>query len=338
MPAKTSIPLSTIRKSNSRISELPEGLIALFIGATSGIGKSTLEQFAQYAVRPTIYIVARSISKIADQLDQLKSKNPEATYDVIEKDVSLISDTNDVVKYMKSKETKLDFLYNSAGFLPMSGRFDTSEGLEPSMTTRFYTKLVAAQGLLPLLNAAEHPRVVSVLAGGQESPLVEDDMDLRKPGNFSIIKSSTQSCTMLTLSLEHLAAENPKISFVHSFPGLVDTPLLGRGSTGVKNFLLVRVVTPILSFIALMPEEAGARTLFYMTSARFSVNGGGVPVPAGVEDEATKTAARGVFLINEKSQSVGDEKVMEELRSRGMDKKVWEHAMATFKGALAGRA
>ncbi|KAI8629866.1 NAD(P)-binding protein [Xylariaceae sp. FL1651] len=316
MPAKnTTIPLPIIQESNKRIADLPEGLIALFIGATSGIGKSTLAQFAQHATRPKIYIVARSASKIAGQLDELRSANPKATYDIIEKDVSLIRDTADVVEYIKSKETKLDFLYNSAGFLPMSGRVNTSEGLEPSMTTRFYTKLVAAHGLLPLLNAAEHPRVVSVLAGGQESPLVEDDLDLRNP-----------------------AAENPKISFVHSFPGLVDTPLLGRGSTGIKNFLLTRLVTPLLSFFALSPEEAGARTLFYMTSARFSVNGGGVPVPAGVEGEATKTAARGVFLVNDKSQSVGDEKVMEELRTREMDKKVWEHAMGIFKGALASRA
>ncbi|KAK5632214.1 hypothetical protein RRF57_007928 [Xylaria bambusicola] len=332
MPTKkATIPLEVIQQSNSRTADLPEGLIALFIGATSGIGKSTLKQFAQYAVRPRIYIRQQDC-RPARRTPQW---NPSATYEVIEKDVSLIRETNDVVEYIKSKETKLDFLCNSAGFLPMSGRIETSEGLEPSMTTRFYTKIAAIQGLLPLLNAAQHPRVVSVLAGGQESPLVEDDLDLRKPGSFSLIKSSTQSCTMLTLSLEHLAAENPKISFVHSFPGLVDTPLLARGSTGIKNLLLTWIAMPIASLFALRPEEAGARTLFYLTSARFSGDASnGVPAPASVEDPATDTAARGVFLVNDKSQSVGDEHVMEELRARGMDKKVWEHTMAIFKGVL----
>ncbi|KAI0160500.1 NAD(P)-binding protein [Xylariaceae sp. FL1272] len=338
MPAKSTIPLNVIQESNARISVLPEGLIALFIGATSGIGKSTLEQFAQYAVRPKVYIVARSADKIADQVTELRTRNPDAIFDVIEKDVSLISDTQDVVDYMKAREAKLDFLYNSAGFLPMSGRIDTIEGLEPSMTTRFYTKIVAANGLMSLLNAAQHPRVVSVLAGGQESPLVEDDLDLRTPGNFSLIKSSTQSATMLTLCLEHLAIENPKVSFIHSFPGFVDTPLFGRGSSGIKNLLLTWVAMPlILSLFAMKPQEAGARALFYLTSAHFSVDGGGVPVAARIGDAATNTVARGVFLLNEKSLSVGDEKAMEELRTRGMDKRVWEHTMATFENALASR-
>ncbi|KAI1264952.1 NAD(P)-binding protein [Xylariaceae sp. FL1019] len=268
MPSNSTIPLNVIQESNARIVELPEGLIALFIGATSGIGKSTLEQFAQYAVRPKIYIVARSANKVANQISELRSRNPGAIFDVIEKDVSLVSDTQDVVDCVKSRETKLDFLYNSAGFLPMSGRTDTVEGLEPSTTTRFYTKILAAHGLMSLLNAASHPRVVSVLAGGQESPLVEDDLDLRKPGNFSLIKSSTQSATMLTLCLEHLAIENPKVSFVHSYPGLVDTPLLGNSSSGIKNLLLTWVAMPLTSLFAMKSQEAGARALFYLTSSR----------------------------------------------------------------------
>jgi hypothetical protein len=154
----------------------------------------------------------------------------------------LICETNDVVEFVKARETKLDLLFESVGFISFSGRQDTAEGLEPSMTTRYYSRLRAAQGLLPLLNAAASPRVVSILAGGHEANMNEEDLDLRKPGNYSIISAAVHSATMLTLAYEYLARENPRISFVHAFPRFVATPLFTRGSTGVLRLLVWQAV------------------------------------------------------------------------------------------------
>jgi hypothetical protein len=50
------VAIEAIRKSNARIAELPAGLVALFLGGTSGIGQSALIQFATYAIQPRIYI------------------------------------------------------------------------------------------------------------------------------------------------------------------------------------------------------------------------------------------------------------------------------------------
>jgi hypothetical protein len=52
--------------------------------------------------------------------------------------------------------------------MAFEGRKDMSEGLDPSMTTRYYSRLRAVQLLLSLLNKAESPRITSVLAGGME--------------------------------------------------------------------------------------------------------------------------------------------------------------------------
>jgi NAD(P)-dependent dehydrogenase (short-subunit alcohol dehydrogenase family) len=231
------VAIEAIRKSNARIAELPAGLVALFLGGTSGIGQSALIQFATYAIQPRIYIAARRASATTGLLEELHEKNPGGTYTVIEKDVSLICETNDVVEFVKARETKLDLLFESVGFISFSGRQETAEGLEPSMT-RYYSRLRAAQGLLPLLNAAASPRVVSILAGGHEAKMNEEDLDLRKPGNYSIISAAVHSATMLTLAYEYLARENPRISFVHAFPRFVATPLFTRGSTGVLRLLM----------------------------------------------------------------------------------------------------
>jgi short chain dehydrogenase len=140
------VAIQAIRKSNARIAELPEGLVALFLGATSGIGQSTLIQFAKYAVQPRIYIVARRASATRELLEELHKENLEGTYTVIEKDVSLICETSDVVEFVKTRETKLDLLFESVGFISFTGRQETTEGLEPSMTTRYYSRLRARAG------------------------------------------------------------------------------------------------------------------------------------------------------------------------------------------------
>lgn len=329
------VAIQAIRESNARIAELPAGLVALFLGGTSGIGQSALIQLAQHAVKPRIYIAARRASATTKLLEELRSKNPEGTYTVIEKDVSLICETDDVVEFVRARETKLDLLFESVGFISLVGRQETAEGLEPSMTTRYYSRLLAAQGLLPLLNAAASPRVVSILAGGQEGKMHEEDLDLRKPENFSIVSSAVHSATMLTLGYEHLAKENPRISFVHAFPGFVATPLFSRGSTGFLRLLMVYIVQPLAYLVATSADDAGARALFYSTSDRYSVAGGTVPLAAGIEK--SPKSGGGIFLSNDKSESVDNEKVLADLRARKIDEKVWTHTMEIFH-ACAARA
>ena len=212
---------------------------------------------------------------------------------------------------------------------------DTVEGLEPSMTTRFYSRVRAIELLLPLLNRSDNPHVTNVAAGGQEGPVDEDDYDLAKPGNFSFIKASVQSTTLLTLILEKFAKENPKISFVHSFPGLTQTPTLTRGSSGISGFLLRWIVSPIVNTLfAASAEDVGARSLFYATNARYTVESTSAaanPIPQGLEK--AKQTPEGIWLINEKSESVDNEKVLADLRTR-VTSKAWNHTQEVFGRVL----
>lgn len=79
------VAIQAIRKSNARIAKLPVGLVALFLGGTSGIGQSALIQFATHAIRPRIYIVARQASATTTTklLEKLREKNPGGIYTII---------------------------------------------------------------------------------------------------------------------------------------------------------------------------------------------------------------------------------------------------------------
>ncbi|KAF4472959.1 short-chain dehydrogenase reductase [Fusarium albosuccineum] len=313
------VSFETVQKSNSLISTVPKGLVALFIGATSGIGQSALQQFAQHASSPRIYTVARPQSVASHQklLDSLRQSNPSSTYNLITADVALISEVSKIVDAVKKAETKLDILVVSPGFMPFEGRIDTSEGLDPSMTTRYYSRLRAVEQLLPLLNNAPSPRIVSVLAGGVEAPLNEDDLGLKDPKNWTTWNSSLHSATMGTLALERFARQNPKLSIVHWYPGPVDTPGLARAA----------------AFGASHPDkmsqdEGGARALFFATSDRYSVHGGLVLAPEGL-GEVKKTGG-GIYILNPEGESTDNEKVLAKMRNRGVDEAVWTFTEQIF--------
>lgn len=310
--------LQTVQLSNAHIRNLPQGLVALFIGATSGIGQSTLQHFAQNAPSPRIYTVARSQTAASHEqfLSSLRESSPSGTYNLIKADISLVSEVDKVVSAVDQEE-KIDILFMSAGFIAFEGRKNTAEGLDPSMTTRYYSRLRAVQQLLPKLNKAASPRIVSVLAGGMEAPINEGDLDLRNSGNWSFWNASVHAATMGTLALELLARENPRLSIVHSAPGLVMTPGLARA----QNF-------GISTSGAMAQDESGARAVFLATSDRYSVRGGLVPVLEGLG--IAEKSVGGIFIVDSKGDIIDNEDVLARMRERGVDKAIWNFTLGLF--------
>ncbi|KAF5020167.1 hypothetical protein F66182_7807 [Fusarium sp. NRRL 66182] len=314
-------PIEIVKQFNAGLANLPKGLAALFIGATSGIGQNALRQLAQQANAPRIYTVARPQSAASHEklLAELRESNPSGSYNLITADASLISGVDKAVEVVKKAETKLDVFIFSAGFIPFDGRQETSEGLDPSMTTRYYSRLRAVHQLLPLLNNAPSPRVVSILAGGLEAPIKEDDFNLRDPKNWDLWTVNLQTSTMGTLALEILARENPKLSIVHWFPGEVSTPAL---DAYLKHGNSLRGVPA-------SPEDAGARALFLATNDRYSVHGSLVPTPEGLE--TPEKSGGGIFLINPVGESTDNESLLDDLRKRGVHEAVWKFTKEIFE-------
>ncbi|KAJ7735533.1 hypothetical protein DFH07DRAFT_987260 [Mycena maculata] len=304
------VALQTVLRSNTNIARLPSGLVALFIGATSsGIGEGTLEHFAQHAPAPRIYSVARPQSAAAHEavLASLRKSNPTTTITLITADISLVSEIDKIVAAVRQKETKLDIFVTSGGFMAF-------EGLDPSMSTRYYSPLRAAQLLLPLLNAALSPRILAVLAGGHEAQMNEDDLGLRDPANWSYWNAAVHAATMCTLSLERLTRRNPRLSIVHWYPGPVVTP-------GLAKWYKYGLTPPNQR----SQDEGGTRGAFLATSDRYAVHGHGglVPMPGGLG--GVNKSGGGVFLVDADGESIDNEGVLAGYRERAVDAVVWSH-------------
>ena len=115
------VDLSTVHASNASISStLSPGSVAVFIGATSGIGKASLIHFAKHAPSPRIYFVGRS-QKAADEiLLQLNEVNPDGSYEFVIADVSLLKNVDEVCNYIQTKEKTISILFQSQGTLDLS--------------------------------------------------------------------------------------------------------------------------------------------------------------------------------------------------------------------------
>jgi len=247
------VALKEILANNTSINSSPT---AVFTGATNGIGLATLIALTKHTTSPTIYIVGRSSARLQDLINKtLQPLNSSATFHpVIAADLTLISDSQKAAqKIIDSGVKKVDLLFMSQGFIDLK-RVVSPEGVDRLTSIRYYSRFRILLTLLPLLRAAPSARVVSVLAGGQEGELWEDDWTMEK--HWGLIAAGGAAASLTTLSFEQLAAQpdNKEISFIHVYPGLVSgTGLQIQGLSAVAG-----------NYAAVPPseEDRGKRTSF----------------------------------------------------------------------------
>ncbi|KAH8821562.1 hypothetical protein F5884DRAFT_93242 [Xylogone sp. PMI_703] len=331
----------------------PSGLVAVFVGATSGIGQATLKHLAKSASFPIVYIIGRSQQAAAKQLDELRNLNPAATFNFIEAQISLMKEVDRVCDEIKSKESKVDILFISPGYITMGGKEETQEGIDTLHALRYYTRIRFTYNLLPLLNASPSARVITILAGGKEQPLDLTDLEVRR--DYDAFKAARVPTTQMTLALEELARLNPSIAFIHKFPGFVNTGVINRWlikESAEGTWFWSPVVTlarhllmPFVNLMAMTPDEAGERGLFISTSARYppaepKEGRFSVPIPAGLEIARSSIVkdgkGNGVYRLD-KSDEVAPDSGEESLAWRAGDagKIVWEATLMTWERALA---
>jgi len=116
------VQLHAVLASNVNIaSTLPPNLVAVFVGATSGIGEYTLQAFAKHTKQPRVYFVGRS-QQAADRIvRECKAVNPTGDFIFIRADVSLMKNVDDVCREIKSREKVINLLCLSQGTLSTAG-------------------------------------------------------------------------------------------------------------------------------------------------------------------------------------------------------------------------
>ena len=327
-----------VLNNNDSLKAAGSGVTAVFVGATQGIGLGALKALTKHTDTPTIFIVGRSAATLTTIIDDLKTLNPTANlYPIQADDLTLVANATkacDQITSHPSAPSKIDILALSPGYLTLSARNPSPEGLDKLTAIRYYARMRFVEALLPLLRAAPSPRVISVLAGGQEGTLWPDDLLLEK--HYSVVNAAGASASMTTLFMESLAAQpaNAKIVFVHLFPGLVrDTNLFATEHWGALMQIFIGwIVMPLIGPFCYTSAEVGERVVFAATSGRFRK----LPVdgPSGegslVSKGSNGKVGSGVYLVQADSSTVEAPKVLREMREQGVGGKVYEHTLGVF--------
>ncbi|KAJ5130665.1 uncharacterized protein N7515_006704 [Penicillium bovifimosum] len=331
------ISLSEVQASNAQIAKIfPPGLVAVFVGATNGIGEAALKEFALSARSPRAYFIGRSEEAAGRIKTECRQLNPEGEFIFIKADISLIRNVDLVTREIQSKEKSINLLFLSCGTL-RSGK-DTTEGLHTILAAAYYARTRFILNLLPELKCATHlRRVVTVLAGTHEGAIDETDFQVRK---MSMLKGRGQTVSMTDFALETLAEKAPEVSFVHDYPGVVKTGITREVSSPIAR-VLFRVVSVIGPLVYIPIRESGERHLFFATSAVYPPRAGdavGVKIVGGEVVRGTDgVVGSGVYSVGEKGEAAGKGavKVLDGLRGMGMKEKVWGHTLGEF-GRIVG--
>ncbi|KAK3943205.1 hypothetical protein QBC46DRAFT_377811 [Diplogelasinospora grovesii] len=345
------VTLEQIQSSNGRIaSELPSGLVAVFVGATAGIGETTLKQFAQYAAQPRIYFVGRSREAGSRITSELAEINPEGEYYFISADVSLLRSVDDICREIGKREHYINLLFLTTGTL-ITGK-DTPEDLYYPMAVIYYSRIRFIVDLLPLLQRAPAlRRVVTVYTATKEGPVDTNDFQARR---LQMLAARGHGSSMMTLALESIALEAPDVSFIHAHPGHVKTNM-GKevrpgGAPPVQMTTIKAVLKVIGPFVNIPFEEAGERQVFFATSARFparptssssssssaasSTNTAGVPLPRDIKVArgTDGEVGSGVYSVNYDGETASAkvEALLARLRNENVVQKLWCHTEKEF--------
>ncbi|KAG8877237.1 hypothetical protein FRB97_001927 [Tulasnella sp. 331] len=215
--------------------------VALFVGGTAGVGQGTAEAFAR-ATKGNAHIMICGRSKAsADKIIAALPQTPESKYEFIECDVSLMKNVAATTSTIKSRVSSLNYLVLSQGLLTTQGFTPTSEGIDMKLSLHFYSRWKFVSELMPLLETAkaegQEARVMTVLHASRGKPLLEDNLGLKK--SYSLAAAAGQAITYNNLMVEEYAKAHPQMSFMHIFPGAVNTSLTRNLHWSLKPLLSV---------------------------------------------------------------------------------------------------
>ncbi|XXG98992.1 hypothetical protein Hte_005325 [Hypoxylon texense] len=280
------VPAAAVIRSNAEFARRGvQGAVCVFAGATSGIGARTLERMMTMFGSATFYVLGRSASRFASQRKVLESLNPQMNIVYVETDVSLISGIDAACEQIAATEKKVDFLCMSMGGIPMNGA---------------------------------ECKVLSVLNGGKEKRIDEQDIGLQKNWSlFSVVKHTT---LMTSLAFDHLAAQNDQITFMHNYPSLVKSDNLRRINAPKSSSFIWRIVLAavkgLMGFVRLCigmsPKESGEREAFHLTSTKYTP---------------------GSWRISSRSDIVPTNKALKYYEDNAWAEKIWEYTQGVWSTA-----
>jgi NAD(P)-dependent dehydrogenase (short-subunit alcohol dehydrogenase family) len=208
------------------------GKNALVVGATQGIGRAIAVRLAQGGANVTI--VGRNAdagAAVVAELNQAGTANGAHAF--LQGDMMLMANVRKTAAAFAASHARLDYLVFCQTKATLQGRTPTpAEGIDEKLALNFYSRVLMARELAPLLEAAAtatdggDARVLTVLSAGVHAPYggFAEDPYLEK-GSYGQKAAADTAGFYSDLWIEWAAAESAskRVTYVHAAPGFVAT-------------------------------------------------------------------------------------------------------------------
>jgi retinol dehydrogenase-14 len=236
------------------------GRVCLVTGATSGIGRATVQALA--GMRASVVILARHPSELDAVAAELRASTGNDVT-VLPADLASLASVRQAADRFLAGHNRLHVLVNNAGVL-LNHRSVTADGFETTFAVNHLGPFLLTNLLLERLKHSAPSRVVNVTSTASRRGRIDFD-DLQGDRRFSGSRAYSQSKLANVLFTYELARRlegtGVTVNCVH--PGVVRSTALGRGE---RFPLPVRVAWPLLRPFMKSPQQ-GARTSVYAATS-----------------------------------------------------------------------
>lgn len=250
------------------------GRLAIVTGANSGTGKEAAARLA--AAGAHVVMAVRTPAKGEQARADILARNPEARLEVRRVDLADLASVRTFTDGLLADGTPVDVLVNNAGVMAPPTRMTTADGFELQFGSNFLGPFALTVQLLPLLLAAQAPRVATMSSGTASYGRIHWD-DLQFERRYSAHRAYAQSKLadlMMTRRLADLARQHRwNLTSTAAHPGYTRTNLQSAGPSLGRD-RPKRSFLNSLTFLPSQSPDTGAEPLLYAATDPGAANGG----------------------------------------------------------------
>jgi len=241
------------------------GKFAIVTG-TGGLGYETALELASRGAE--VVLAGRNRAKGAKSVAAIRAEVPAAKISFEALDLANLGSIAAFADRMKSSHRALEILVNNAGVMSPPERKISADGFELQFGTNYLGHFVLTAHLLPLLRAAQKPRVTTVSSGMHRIGQINfDDLQFEKRYRPAAAYGQSKLANlMFAFELQRRSdAKGWGLLSTAAHPGFALTDLIpnGPGTKGL-NYQFSRVLA---LFLSQSPAEGALPTLFAATAA-----------------------------------------------------------------------
>jgi NAD(P)-dependent dehydrogenase (short-subunit alcohol dehydrogenase family) len=248
------------------------GRLAIVTGANSGLGFGLTQRLAEAGAE--VILAVRNADKGADAVARLTALVPKAKLGIRSLDLSSLDSVAAFAAESAKDGRPIDVLINNAGIMAVPQRLTTADGFELQFGSNYLGPFALTGRLLPLLRAAEHPRVVTMSSVVARRGRIDwDDLESEKRYvPYETYGLSKLADLMFALELQRRSDANGwGIRSVAAHPGITSTNLQVAGPRAGRAYpkLFSRMMNGVL-----MKVEQGILPALYAATSPDAAPGG----------------------------------------------------------------